>query len=108
MYDPTTPLCREQGVRARVGPDASLYLTMELYLFIILTIFSFLSLVIMVPVNYHASSIRESMVSASLLTTAAHAGLYASTHIVGGAFVDQGNWLTAPVLNRVREMVLYQ
>lgn len=90
-YDPTIPLCREQGVRARVGPDASLYLTMELYLFIVLTIFSFLSLVIMVPVNYHASSIRESMVKASLLTTASHAGLYASAHIVSGAFVKQGN-----------------
>lgn len=50
----------ERDVRVRSGPDASLYLVMELYLMVILIVFSFFSIVFILPINYLSGDLRES------------------------------------------------
>ncbi|XP_019850189.1 PREDICTED: CSC1-like protein 2 isoform X2 [Amphimedon queenslandica] len=50
---------RERDVRVRSGPDASLYLMLQLYLLIILIIFSFFSIVFILPVNYLSGDLQE-------------------------------------------------
>ncbi len=46
-------LCiRDSEIRMRCGPDASLYLALHRYLIVLLCVFTFLSLVIVLPVNY--------------------------------------------------------
>ena len=49
----------ELGVRVRSGPDASLYLTMELYLLAILCVYSFFSITFILPINYLCGDLRK-------------------------------------------------
>ena len=51
--DSTNPhSCRDPEICSRCGPDAVLYLTMERYLIVLMAIFSLLSLVVILPINY--------------------------------------------------------
>ncbi len=43
---------RDSEIRLRCGPDASLYLGLQRYLIVLLCVFTFLSLVVILPVNY--------------------------------------------------------
>ena len=51
-------LRRDSDIRDRCGPDASLYLSLERYLIILLLVISVLSLAIILPVNYTANSLQ--------------------------------------------------
>lgn len=50
---------REKDVRVRSGPDAGLYLTMELYLLAILAIFTVFSIGFILPINYLQGNLRK-------------------------------------------------
>ncbi|XP_064394060.1 calcium permeable stress-gated cation channel 1-like [Halichondria panicea] len=47
-------------IRSRCGPDASVYLRLELYLVLLLTVVSFLSLGVILPINYTAGGLGSS------------------------------------------------
>ena len=49
----------EEGVCKRSGPDAGLYLTMELYLLAILCVYTVFSIGIILPVNYLSGDIGK-------------------------------------------------
>ena len=49
---------RDSDIRDRCGPDASLYLSLERYLIVLLLVVSVLSLAIILPVNYTAASLQ--------------------------------------------------
>ena len=49
----------EEGVCKRSGPDAGLYLTMELYLLAILCVYAVFSIGIILPVNYLSGDIGK-------------------------------------------------
>lgn len=52
---------RDSDIRDRCGPDASLYLSLERYLIVLLLVLSLLSLAIILPVNYSANSLQCGM-----------------------------------------------
>ena len=43
----------------RCGPDATVYLSMELYIMLLLCVFSLLSVCVVLPVNYLSGEIGE-------------------------------------------------
>ncbi len=51
---------RLSDIRSRCGPDASVYLKLEIYLVILLSVVSLLSLGVILPINYTAGGLGSS------------------------------------------------
>ena len=46
-------ICSDETIRRRCGPDSVVYLSLERHIILLLSIFSLLSLVVILPVNVH-------------------------------------------------------
>lgn len=54
-----TCLCSSGDIKLRCGPDAVTYLALERYLIVLLCVFTVLSILIVLPVNYLAGHLGE-------------------------------------------------